>query len=147
MADPLPPIPPAMRKTGWSPVKIVAIGCGAIVLAMGLFVAAIVTVVLYSMRSSDAYKAALATVQASPDAREVLGEPIAPGWWTMGSIRVSGPTGSASLSFPVSGPNGQAEVFVEAYKRTGEWRLVTLIVKPKGGARSLDLSPGAEEPH
>jgi hypothetical protein len=145
MADPLPPMPPSARKTRWSPLKILAVGCGGILLVGTLFVLGIFAVVRHSLCSSDAYKSALGVVQASPEVREALGVPIVPGWWVQGRINIVGTTGSAHLSFSVSGPKGRAEVFAEAYRRTGEWRLVTLIVKPEGRARPLDLLPGSDD--
>jgi hypothetical protein len=143
VTSPLPPIPP-MRKTGCSPVTILAVGCGGALLVVALLVVGLSVFLLRTIQGSDAYKSALGTVQASPAVHGVLGEPIVAGWWVTGSIQVSGPSGSASLSFPVSGPKGEAMVFVEAQKRAGEWTLGTLIVEPEGGDR-LDLLQGPDD--
>ncbi len=145
MAELLPPIPPAMRKTGWSPLRIVAVGCGGIGLAFALLALGIVALAFSSLRRSDAYQAALGAVQASPPVRDVLGEPVVPGWWVTGRINIVGTTGSARLSFAVSGPKGEADVFAETYRRAGQWRIATLIVKPEGRTRALDLSPGGDD--
>jgi hypothetical protein len=140
-----PPIPPAPRDKGWSPLPIIALGCGGVVLCVALLLAGAAALLVRTMYGSEAYQRALAAVKASPEVRAVLGEPIAEGWWVTGSIRVSGPSGSASLSFPVSGPKGEAEVFVEAEKRMGEWALLQLAVKPQGQADRLVLLPRPED--
>jgi hypothetical protein len=146
MTRSLPPLTPSARQPGWSPFKLLALGCVGAILCAALLLAGALAVLVRTMYRSEAYTRAVALVQASPEVREVLGEPIEPGWWVSGSMQVSGPSGSASLSFPVSGPQGEAEVFVEAEKRVGEWRLLQLVVKPQGRADRLDLLRRPEPP-
>jgi len=139
MTNPLPPIPPSMRSRAWSPVTLLAVGCGGALLTLALLIVGLSVFLLRTIHGSDPYKSALGIVQASPAVHGILGEPIVAGWWVAGSLEVSGPSGSADLSFPVSGPKGEAMVFVEAQKRAGEWRLGTLIVEPEGPTDRLDL--------
>jgi Cytochrome oxidase complex assembly protein 1 len=146
MTHPLPPLHPASRAPGRSLFKFLALGCVGVLLCTALLLAGAAALLVRSMYRSEAYTRAVGLVQASPEVREVLGEPIDPGWWVSGSMEVSGPSGSASLSFPVSGPKGEAVVFVEAEKRVGEWRLLQLVVKPQGAADRLDLLRRPELP-
>jgi hypothetical protein len=146
MTHSLPPLPPSSREPRSFPFRLLALGCAGALLCAALLLAGAVALLVRTMYRSEAYTRAVGLVQASPEVREALGEPVVPGWWVSGSIQVSGPSGSASLSFPVSGPKGGAEVFVEAEKRVGEWTLLQLVVKPQGRADRLDLLRRPELP-
>src|SRR6476646_10615280 len=56
------------------------------------------------MKQSDAYKIALARAQANPAVIEAIGSPILQTGIVSGNSNVSGPTGRANLSIPLSGP-------------------------------------------
>jgi hypothetical protein len=56
-----------------------------------------------------------------------------------GNIHVSGASGDAGLSIPLSGPNGEATLFVEARKSAGRWTYSTLIVEIKATQQRIDL--------
>src|SRR6185295_10017800 len=97
----LGPIPERPPRSPW---KWVALGCTGLLVACLAFALGIGAFVLGSIRHSGAYELALQRVRASPAVREALGQPIEEGWWVTGSVNVTGPSGTASLSFPVSGP-------------------------------------------
>lgn len=141
MRDPLPkttlgPLPEAPPPR--SPARWVALGCSAAIVACLVFALGIVAFVLGTVRRSGAYQLAASQVRESPAVREALGQPIREGWWVTGSVNVSGPSGKASLSFPVSGPRGEGTVYVDAVKQVGEWDLRLLEVRLGNGER-LDL--------
>jgi hypothetical protein len=46
----------------------------------------------------------------------------------MGSIQTSGSKGEASLQYSISGPRGEADVYVQAYKEMESWSLYNVIV-------------------
>ena len=71
---------------------------------------------------------------------EVIGKPIATGF-PMGQIQISGPRGSASLSFSAEGPRGSGTVFVEARKDLGVWKIDRMAFEEDGTGRRIDLSP------
>ena len=58
-----------------------------------------------------------------------------------GSSEVSGPSGSASLMFPVSGPLGKANVFVEASKTAGVWSYRVLSAESENAEWRINLLP------
>jgi hypothetical protein len=88
---------------------------------------------------------AFAAAQASPTVRQQLGEPVERGFFTSGTIQISGPTGQADIAIPISGPKRKATVYVVARKSAGLWRLETLQVSfNKEGARVDLLREGAE---
>ena len=91
------------------------------------------------MKSSDAYKEALAQAQTHPAIIEVLGSPIEEGWYMSGNINVNGPSGAADISFPVSGPKGKATVFAVARKSAGLWTFSTLVVELKSSGKRINI--------
>lgn len=129
------PRPSARRSLG----KWLALGCTGLLVLCVVFVLGVGALVVGSIRRSGAYQLAVAEVRESPAVRQALGHPISEGLWVTGSVNVSGPSGEASLSFPVSGPSGRATVYVEATERAGEWELRLLEVRLAGDGRRLDL--------
>jgi hypothetical protein len=93
-----------------------------------------------SIKSSEPFKLAIAQLEASEEATQFLGKPISTGF-PSGSIEVSGPTGSASLSFGVHGPKGRGTLYLEASKKLGRWRLDQVVLEDESTARRLDLTP------
>lgn len=49
-------------------------------------------------------------------------------FFVMGSIQTSGANGEASLQYSISGPKGDADVYVQAYKEMEAWELYNVIV-------------------
>ena len=117
----------------------VPVGClGTIILFTG-FVAVIMSIVFGFMKSSDVYKEAVANVKANSSVIEVLGSPIEEGFFVSGNINVSGTSGRANLSIPISGPDGEATLFLAATRTAGNWNFSTLVVKFKGSGAQINL--------
>ena len=98
----------------------------------------IVFAVVGLTRSSDVYRMAVTLARSAPAVAKALGEPIGEGYFTTGSIRVSGPSGHASLAIPLSGPQGSGTVFVEGTKSLGEWSLSRVVFASASNER-IDL--------
>ena len=117
------------RKENWWSRNwkwFVPVGClGTIILVVG-FVAVIIFVVFSFMKSSDVYKEAVMNAKANSSVVEVLGSPIEEGLFVSGNINVSGTSGRANLSIPISGPNGKATLFVVATREAGNWNFSIL---------------------
>ncbi len=117
----------------------VPVGClGTIILVAG-FVVVIMFIVFGFMKSSDVYKEAVANTKANSSVVEVLGSPIEEGLFVSGNINVSGTSGRADLSIPISGPNGKATVFVVANREAGNWNFSTLVVEFKESGTQISL--------
>ncbi len=108
---------------------IVAVAWGVIIGGM----------VLAGMKTSDVYTDGVAAAVSHPEAIAVLGEPIEPGWWLMGSINVNGPSGNADIALPVSGPEGSGKLYVIGNKRAGQWTLELLELAIEGRGDRIDL--------
>jgi hypothetical protein len=81
-------------------------------------------------------------VQQSPEAAEALGTPIQAGFFVGGSIQVTGSTGGAELSIPVSGPEGSGTLYVVGVKTLGTWKLINLELALKDSGTRLNLLGG-----
>jgi len=129
-------IVPGAKKKRWG--LWLGLGClGMFGLAV-IGVVGIAMVVLGTIKQSWAYEQALSAAKESPGVRQALGEPIVAGWRVTGNVNVSGASGDADLSFPISGPLGKGTIYAEGRKQAGEWDLHLLVVDPAGGER-IDL--------
>ena len=109
------------------------------------FVAVIVIVVFGAMKSSDAYKLAVARAKADPRVTAALGTPISEGMFLSGNTNVNGATGEANLAIPISGPKGKATIYAVATKSGGKWTYSKLTVQVDGGGDEIDLNQGADD--
>jgi len=91
------------------------------------------------IKTSDVYKDAIAKARANPSVREAIGTPIEVGLLISGKIKISGPSGEARLSIPVSGPKGKGTIFVAARKSAGQWTFSILVLEIKKTRQRIDL--------
>jgi hypothetical protein len=117
-------------------------GCLSLLLAFGIFLAAVLTVVSGSMKSSDAYRLAMDRARASGAVAGALGTPFEEGFFVSGNVSVSGPSGSAALAIPVRGPRGKGTVYVEAKRSAGEWTFTRLVFEADETKQRFDLLEG-----
>lgn len=121
----------AQRKWALWGVAVMAL---MICLGVGLVFA-----VLATMKGSDAYRITVQALEASPEAVQVLGEPISTGT-PSGSIQQSGPDGEAALSFSAEGPDGAGTVYVEATRSMGRWHIDRAVLEETATGRRVDLT-------
>jgi len=109
-----------------------------------IFVAAITLTVVMCLsavalfKSSDAYTLAATTIQSNSAAVAELGTPISTGF-PMGSIAVSGPKGTADLSFSAEGPKAKGTVYADMVRDMGQWKIKRLVLELDGSGKRLDL--------
>jgi hypothetical protein len=108
-------------------------------------VAVIIVTVFSAVKSTDAYKKAVARARADSRVSAALGSPIKEGLFVSGSTNVNGASGKSDLSIPIHGPNGHATIYVDAIKSAGEWRYRTIIVKIAKTGEKIDLTRSAKE--
>ena len=97
---------------------------------------------LERVEHSAAYEIAVAKLEASPIATNILGGPIATGT-PFGNISFNGVSGKAELNFSATGPKAAGVVFVEAIKKNGVWSITRLALKLNDGGAVIDLVGGA----
>jgi len=141
---PTPPYPlhPEPMKRNWlerRPLWKIPLGCLTLLFLIALFGLIVLTIITASFRSSDVYRRALAQAAESPQVRDLMGEPIRAAWLVSGDLHVSGSTGNANLSIPISGPRGKGVIRAVASKSGGVWRFTYLQVTVEGQSESIDL--------
>jgi len=103
------------------------------------FLAAMVFTVFTAIKSTQPYKAAIARAKSDVRVTEALGTPIHEGWYVLGNANVSGGSGTADLSIPISGPKAKGTIYAVASKSAGQWQFSKLAVKVESTAETIDL--------
>jgi hypothetical protein len=109
----------------------------------GAFAAFLVLVIFGALKQTDIYQNAVARAKADPRVTAALGTPINEGWWLSGNTEVSGGSGEANLSIPISGPKGKGTIYAVATKSAGEWTFSKLTVKIDSSGETIDLESSA----
>lgn len=120
------------------PLWKIPLGLLLLVLLIAVGGTILVSVIMGSFRNSDVYKEAMAKASASPQVRDRMGEPIQAAWFISGQLNVSGSTGQANLSIPITGPSGKGVIRAVASKN-GVWRFTCLRVEVRGQPSIIDL--------
>jgi hypothetical protein len=116
---------------------------GAIIwLGVFALIGGVVGGVFHLLKHSAAYEMAVAKLEASPIATNILGSPIATGT-PFGNISFNGAEGKAELNFSATGPKAAGVVFVEAVKKNGVWSITRLALKLNDSGSVIDLVGGA----
>ena len=127
---PLPATPPQRPPptTDWLGRNwkwLVPLVCLVVLVLVGGFVVSIFAM----LKSSDAYSGAVARANSNPNVIAALGSPIAEGFFCTGNISEGCSSGSANLVIPISGPKGEARIYVTASRSLGVWRFDHLVVR------------------
>lgn len=135
--------PPPLTGSNWWQrnwkwfLPVLVIGGGtATVGGIALFVMGISGI----LKSSDAYREALARAMASSQVQEALGNPLEAGDTVTGEIKLINSGGRASLSIPIQGPNGKATIRVRAMKADGRWTFSRMVVTIDATGQEIDLN-------
>ena len=113
-------------------------------MAIGLVVGVIAYFVAEStaLKRSGIYRDAVAV--ATEDGRVVgaIGSPVSEGTFVTGHLKEEKDSGNASIVIPLSGPEGDAALFVVAHKRGGTWEYKSLRAKVSKTGGEIDLLTG-----
>lgn len=131
------PARPGFLNRNWK--WLVPVGCLGVLVLIGGFVAGLLTLIFTVIKSSDVYQEAIETARTHPAAIAELGAPIETGWFVSGSVSVSGPTGHADVSIPLSGPKASGTLYGVADKSAGLWTFSVLELELKGRPGRIDL--------
>jgi hypothetical protein len=117
----------------------VPVGCLGLIAMVGGAIVGLLFLVFGLIKSADVYQDALSQAQNHPAVQRELGQPIEAGWLVMGNISLEGTSGEADITIPVSGPNGEARVYVVASKTAGQWTYQLLEVEFSESGQRLNL--------
>ena len=112
-----------------------------LVLALAGAALGLVVFIFSLIKSSDAYQQPVAAAKASAEVKAALGDPVTEKWYVMGKINITNDRGYANLQIPLSGPNGDATLYVIGTRAQGTWTYQTMVVKPKSGGEINLLPP------
>jgi len=98
------------------------------------------------MKSSEPYKHGVDLATHDPRATSALGAPVKPGWFVTGSIKLTGSSGFADLSFPVRGQLHKGTVYVVARKFAGKWSYQRIVLHVDGTEEWIDVLHHAVNP-
>ena len=119
----------------------VSTGCLSLMILLALFVGGIMLAVFGALKSTDVYRTAVTRAKADMRVRAALGNDVREGILVSAHTNMSGGSGQADLSIPISGSKGKGAIYVVATKSV-EWTYSRLIVKTEGG-ETIDLAaPG-----
>jgi len=114
-------------------------GCLGMVLLAVAFGFLIVGIVFGALKSSDAYKSALAQAKGDPRVVSALGSPITDGFMVGGKTNVEGSSGEADMTVPISGPKGKGTLYFVASKFAGKWTFSKMMVEVTATGERIDL--------
>jgi hypothetical protein len=98
------------------------------------------------LKTSCAYSEGIKLAVHNREVAQALGEPIEPGWIISGHVEISGPTGDADLSTPLSGQRGKGTLYVVAHKEAGQWKFTRAEVEVEGRPGRINLLQSANPP-
>lgn len=123
------------RNAGWK----IPLGCLMVIVLLGGFVAVVFTVVEMSFRKSVVYQEALNRADRNSKVASQIGVPLRPGRVLQGQLNVSGSSGSAHMTIPVTGARGKASIFLDARKAGQRWQFLALQIQFEGQSDCLNL--------
>jgi len=103
------------------------------------FIAGIFFLVMSLLKGSEAYVMGVGKLQTNREAVAILGPPVITGF-PSGSIRISGPSGNADLSFSATGSKARGMVYLNAIKDFGKWKILRIELKIYGQDRRINLN-------
>ena len=132
-----PPVARSWWQRNWK--WVVPVGIIGALASIACFVGLILAFVFGILKGNDAYRGAIDQVRSSAAVIHELGEPIEPGWWLTGTVKIEGPSGSADFSTPLRGSIGRGTLYVTAEKKAGRWHYTVLEVAVEGKSGRIDL--------
>jgi hypothetical protein len=136
-APPFPPRPRTWFERNWKwLVPLLVVG---VLVLLSAFAGGLFYVIASEFRASYPYQLAVRRATESPAVVAKLGTPLHIGWFVMGSIKFENADGDASISIPISGPNGKGRIFVVGNKHANHWSFDTLEVDVSGQDEPIPL--------
>ncbi len=98
----------------------------------------VVSVGFSAIKNEWYYEQAVARTRANAEVTAILGTPVDAGF-PVGNMDISGRSGHADLSIPISGPDGKGTIYLVAEKSDGQWSFTTLEVAIPPTGELIDL--------
>ncbi|WP_412060932.1 cytochrome c oxidase assembly factor Coa1 family protein [Rubrivirga sp. IMCC45206] len=98
----------------------------ALLVGVGLFMAAVWAGCSTVLKANDAYERGLATALADPVVEKTLGAPVRESWFINGSIEGDGMRTEGAWSTRIRGTEHSGTLHIRGYKTHGQWRVVAM---------------------
>ncbi|MGO2478017.1 MAG: cytochrome c oxidase assembly factor Coa1 family protein [Pseudoalteromonas sp.] len=96
-----------------------------------------------SALKGEAFDQSVAIVSKNEQVIELVGQPIEVDFFVTGDMQTSGSQGDIALHYSISGPKGDADVYVEAYK-DHTWKIYSLYAYSKQNNKEINLLRSAQ---
>ncbi|MDA7716998.1 cytochrome c oxidase assembly factor 1 family protein [bacterium] len=124
------------RNWGWAvPVG----GCLTIIILFFVFLGSLIFGVSELISESVPYQDAIKKVNEDEYVINILGEPIETDGMMNGSLSYKNNQGSADISIPIKGPNGEAELYLVGTKENDQWTYTEMYVIIEETDEQIDL--------
>jgi len=122
-------------------------GCLIIIVLLVIGAGTLFVGVTSMMKESTPYEAALTAAQSNEQVIEALGEPIETHGMMRGNISFSNDDGSADMNIPITGPKGDAKLYVVGEKTNGVWTYekIEVVLNSNGETIPLEIKPNTLE--
>ncbi|NNC95170.1 MAG: hypothetical protein HKN92_06365 [Chitinophagales bacterium] len=114
-------------------------GCLLVIILIVAFAGSLIWGVTSLMSDSQAYQDAMTEARNNSQVVQVLGEPIETNGMSGGSINYSNGYGTAELTIPIKGPNGEATILVEGSGADENWTYQKMEVSISDSDQVIDL--------
>jgi len=113
------------RNWGWA---VPLGGCLTIIIIFFIVLGSVIFGVSELITESVPHKDALAKVNNDDYVVDILGEPIETDGIMNGSLSYKNNVGSADISIPIKGPEGEAKLYVVGTKKGDQWTYTEMYV-------------------
>ncbi|WP_405209194.1 cytochrome c oxidase assembly factor Coa1 family protein [Aquimarina sp. LLG6339-5] len=122
-------------------------GCFTIIVIFFVFLGSVVFGVSKAFTNSGPYQDGLLKAQQDEYVVQMLGEPIETNGIMNGSLKFENEEGSADISIPIKGPDGEARIYIVGTKQNDTWTYSELYVILEETNEQVDLlwGKGSEE--
>ncbi|TSE10116.1 MULTISPECIES: cytochrome c oxidase assembly factor Coa1 family protein [Aquimarina] len=124
------------RNWGWA---VPLGGCLTIIILFFVFLGSVIFGVSELITQSTPSQDAIAKVNEDDYVINILGEPIETNGIMNGSLSYENNVGSADISIPIKGPNGEAQLYVVGTKLNDQWTYKEMYVIIDATNEQIDL--------
>ncbi len=112
-----------------------------ILFAVGIF---FLTITL--MKQSEGFQLSFQKVQNESRVIAMIGSPIQAGFFVGGNTNSTMGKKEVNLSYSISGPKGEAQVYFKANKILDQWEIERFLVLKKGSGEKIELGQKVDTP-
>ncbi len=114
-------------------------GCLTLICIFILFIGTAIFGVSKALTGATPYQEGLDKAQSDEYIIQVLGEPIETNGIMSGSLQYHNSIGTADISIPIKGPNGEAQLYIIGTKENEKWRYSEMYVIIEESNEQVDL--------